>query len=140
MSNNPYSAILTAIPLGDEFLTEKGAVASDVWEAVLNIGLDDGIEVGSIFLVFSLGPEIKDPVSGESLGSFEIVRGRGKVTHLQQKMCTIRSTKTITQRTPVGGLFGATRSIDGSAPKYEFREKAAPFSMLAVGDFARLVA
>ena len=74
---NPYNAIVAAIPIEEEFLQGLGDEAEDAWDAILNCGSDDGIRNSSVFLLFSLGPEVVDPESGKSLGHFEVVRGQG---------------------------------------------------------------
>lgn len=60
-------------------------------EVVINLGSQNGIESGHKFVVFSLGDEIPDPNTGESLGRLELIKGRGEVVHVQQKMCTIKT-------------------------------------------------
>lgn len=81
-------------------------------EVVINRGGDDGVKHGDRYLVYGLGPELKDPETGESLGQLEIVRGRGSVVHVQKRMATIRSTETRQSRKRhIGGLavtIGAT--------------------------------
>lgn len=131
--NNPYSAVVTGIPSGDEFLIARGEEAEEAWDVVLNIGKNNGISKNSIFLIFALGPELLDPETGESLGHIEVVRGQGRVTHLQEKMCTVRSARTRTKYYPKNALSAFT-STDS-----EIREVAAPFGKICVGDFARLI-
>lgn len=58
---------------------------------VINRGERDGVKKGQRFLVYSLGEEIIDPITEESLGVLEIVRGTGKVVHLQERIATIQS-------------------------------------------------
>jgi len=60
-------------------------------EAVINQGSNAGIKVGDIFLVFGQGAVVSDPATGEPLGALEVVRGRGKVVHVQERMATVRS-------------------------------------------------
>lgn len=60
-------------------------------KVVLNKGSRDGISEGDEFLVFSLGEEIHDPKTGESLGILEEIKGKGKVIHAQDHMCTIQT-------------------------------------------------
>ena len=48
-------------------------------QLVLNVGSNDGIKEDSRFLVYSIEDEdILDPVTGESLGKLEYVKGRGR--------------------------------------------------------------
>lgn len=65
----------------------------DDYTVVLNRGSDQGIQLEQTFIVFGLGDEIIDPVSGENLGTLEEVRGRVKVTHVQERVCTAESVK-----------------------------------------------
>lgn len=60
-------------------------------EVVVNKGSQDGISVGEMFIVFCLGQEIHDPKTGESLGILEEIKGKGKVIHVQERMCTIQT-------------------------------------------------
>lgn len=58
---------------------------------VVNKGAKDGVKLGHRYLIYGLGDELCDPDTGESLGRLEIVRGTGKVIHVQDRMATIRS-------------------------------------------------
>ena len=60
-------------------------------KVVLNKGSHDGISEGDEFLVFTLGEEIHDPKTGESLGILEEIKGKGKVVHAQDHICTIQT-------------------------------------------------
>jgi len=62
---------------------------------VINRGENDGVRLQQRVLVYSVSnEEIKDPNTGESLGYLEIVKGTGRVVHLQDKLATIESDKT----------------------------------------------
>ena len=62
---------------------------------VINRGENDGIRLQQRVLVYSISDEeIQDPNTGESLGYLEIVKGTGRVVHLQDKLATIESDKT----------------------------------------------
>lgn len=63
----------------------------DEYTIVINRGSDDDIRKGQKFLVYGIDDEVIDPETNESLGHLEIVRGRGVITHLQQKMATLKS-------------------------------------------------
>ncbi len=58
---------------------------------VINKGSKDRIDSNMEFLVFEEGEEIKDPVSGESLGVLENPKGTFKPLHIQEKMCILIS-------------------------------------------------
>lgn len=54
---------------------------------VLAAGSEQGVREGTTFVIFAPGPLIKDPENGESLGHLEIVKGRVRATHVQDKLC-----------------------------------------------------
>lgn len=72
-------------------LVFKVAKVRDEYCLVINKGSNDGVQVGQRFLIYTLGEEIYDPDTQKSLGQLEIVKGTGKVTHLQPTMATIQS-------------------------------------------------
>lgn len=132
-NNNPYTAVVSAIPVAGELHLSSDETVKDAWNVVLNVGKNAGISINNVFLIFALGPEIKDPQTGESLGHYEHVRGRAKVTHLQEKMCTVRSQRTTSK------LVTRNALIPLGTSEGEYREVPAPFVEVRVGDFARLI-
>ena len=67
-------------------------IIDDGMKLVINAGAGTGIEPGQRYLVYALSDyEIMDPDTGKSLGFLELVRGTGKVTHVQEAMSTIES-------------------------------------------------
>ena len=107
--------------------------------AVLNVGTADGIKDSAKFLVYSIGKEdIVAPVTGNSLGKLEYVRGSGHVIHLQEKLCTIETfrkasgKRIIRRNNPLWGLGGyETEEIPSEELEY--------FDNVSVGDFAKLI-
>jgi hypothetical protein len=69
----------------------KVAKVVDDYTLVLNAGSEHGVSIGQRFLIYAIGEEILDPDTEESLGQLEIVKGTGKVTHVQERICTISS-------------------------------------------------
>lgn len=63
----------------------------DDYQIVINRGSESGITLGSRFLIFGGGEELRDPDTGENLGMLEFVRGKAKVVHVQAKMSTLDS-------------------------------------------------
>jgi len=64
----------------------------DSCKLAINRGKIHALKEGQRLLVYRLSiQEIQDPNTGESLGYLEIVKGTGRVIHLQEKMCTIES-------------------------------------------------
>lgn len=63
----------------------------DEYKAAINKGSEHGVNVGDTYLVYSVGPELTDPDTGESLGALELVKGRVVVRHVQDKISTVES-------------------------------------------------
>ena len=56
-------------------------------EVAINKGSDDGVKVGMIFKILSTkGSEIKDPDTGERLGSVDLIKTSVKVTVMQERI------------------------------------------------------
>lgn len=88
-------------------------------QLVLNIGSCDDVVMGQRFLIYGLSDdEIIDPITHESLGHLELVRGTGSVIFIQEKMCIIKSDTT--PFATVSDLFNPS-----------------PFSNPQEGDYAR---
>ena len=67
------------------------ALVHDDFTVVINQGELDGVKKGENYLVYKIGEEVFDPDTKESLGRIEIVRGKAKVTHVQERMATLTS-------------------------------------------------
>lgn len=110
----------------------KNARVVDILDAenvVLNVGSDHGVQLGSKFVLFSAGRQVKD-LDGNSLGTLEITKGYGKVIHVQPTMCILRSDT-------YGSAFEAvTTELAGLAT---FNLKKGEFLKVNRGDFARPV-
>jgi len=61
------------------------------YRVVINKGSRDGITSEDRFLVFELGEELIDPVAKEPLGRLEIVKGRVRPLHIQERVTTLIS-------------------------------------------------
>jgi hypothetical protein len=72
-------------------MTFKVAHIKSSTELVINAGSQDGIEEGQRFQVFAMGEDISDPDTGESLGTLEIIKGIGRITHVQERISTLQS-------------------------------------------------
>jgi len=69
----------------------KVAAIIDDTALVLNVGYQHGVREGMVFVIFAEHEDIKDPDTGESLGKWEMLKARVVVTHVQQRMCTVRA-------------------------------------------------
>jgi hypothetical protein len=113
----------------------------DEYTCAINRGARSGLKVGDRYLVYGVGNELADPDTGESLGRLELVRGRGKVIHVQERLATIESLETVKNpdRTRTIKREGVL-SVFGS-PAEEIKEpgkvQTVPFNKIKVGDKAR---
>lgn len=117
------------------------------FEVVIGWGSDHGVKVGDRFLVFGYGPRITDPETGEDLGVLEVVRGRGVVTHVQDRFATLRSTekgrrhgatRRVVRQPAIGALSLGLRTggvVEEEIPDDEER----PFANTQIGDLAKPV-
>lgn len=88
---------LILMPDGNK--TENGSIYPatvvkivDKYTIAINAGKNHDIREGQNFLIYSLSEEeIIDPISHESLGKLEIVKGKGVVINVQEKMSSIES-------------------------------------------------
>lgn len=114
---------------------------------VINRGKDHGVEKGSDFLLYFVDEEeIFDPESGESLGRLEVVRGTGTVIHVQPKMATIKSNRTVSKGRVIRRIsnpgtlraLGLMGVLGGESETIEQPEREPiPFESPAVGDKAK---
>ena len=58
---------------------------------ILNCGRDQGVNLRDKFEIYGLTKLLIDPETHEELGRAEIIRGKGLVVHLQDKLCTVES-------------------------------------------------
>jgi hypothetical protein len=57
---------------------------------VLNIGREYGLTGSERFVIFGTGRNIKD-IDGSDLGTLELFKGYGRVVHVQERLCILRS-------------------------------------------------
>lgn len=134
-----------------ESIAGKVAAIIDDTTLVLNVGSGCGVREGMVFAIVSSHQDIADPDTGQSLGTWESVKAQVVVSHVQERMCTVRSPhqeevdasgtlSTLMVRHSFG-LYGAGReerqSLDVRSGSMTGRPKAQP---IQVGDLARSVA
>jgi len=124
-------------------VAKVASVSEDNQTVVINQGSADGVAIGQRFLIYSIGQEIKDPDSGESLGNLEVVKGTGKVTHVQQRMATISSdmkgapSRTIIRSRPTTSLWSVIAGIGEQQVEEYLPAAAVSFDSPQVGDLAK---
>lgn len=112
----------------------------DDYKLVINAGYEDGICENQKYLVYEVSDEeIFDPDTKKSLGFLELVKGTGKVTHVQEKMSTIEScvyenssTKTIRKNPWMGAIGDYVETTDS-------KKTQCPFKDVKLNDFAKQV-
>jgi hypothetical protein len=115
------------------------------FELVIGWGTEQGVKVGDRFLVFGYGPRLSDPDTGADLGVLEVVRGHGIVTHVQDRVATLRSTdrrrirgatRRIVREGGGGALsfsLGLSRVVEEEVPGDEDK----PFVNVQISDLAK---
>ena len=93
----------------------EGKVAKilDEYSIVINIGRNDGVTEGMVFVVFTQSSdEIKDPDSGETLGTLENVKDYVSAIHIQDKFatCVAKEVKKI----PEEGESSSAQTLSGA--------------------------
>ena len=125
--------------MSDDAVKHDGLVVKIIDErtVVLNQGTRDDVSNGDRFLVFSLGEEIHDPKTDESLGILENIKGKGKVIHVQDRICTIETYEFDMEPVSVNQMS----SLFGFAPTYvqETRKVYRTFVYVTIGDYARKI-
>ena len=93
----------------------EGKVAKilDEYSIVINVGRNDGVTEGMVFVIFTQSSdEIKDPDSGETLGTLENVKDYVSAIHIQDKFatCVAKEVKKI----PEEGESSSAQTLSGA--------------------------
>ena len=91
-----------------EGIEGKVAEVIDIYTVVINRGNEHGVEEDMRFVIYELGEEIKDPDTDESLGKFEYVKAKVRVTNVSEKFSTATTCEADTSPALMGlrGLLG----------------------------------
>lgn len=134
-------------------ITFKVAEIIDDEQLIINAGTNQGVKKGYKFLIYSLGEEIFDPDTNESLGQLETSKGVGEVIHVQEKMSILRSAKkhkppakkTITEKshdpyrlTSLTALYGFSNDCTITTIE-ESEPEILPFENPQKGDLAKYI-
>ena len=129
----------------------EGKIAKIVDEqtVIINRGSEAGVREGMKFAIFAAGDAVTDPDTGEALGTWEIVKGSLKVTHVQEKIsvcCATQMDEAADQGKPSKTLSsamvdvsfdkGAGSKLDVRAADMSGRPKVGP---VTVGDSVRSI-
>jgi hypothetical protein len=110
----------------------KVAGIVDKYRVVINRGSEHGIETGQRFLILNIGDELFDPDTGGSLGCVEVIKGKGEVTHVQERIATLQTTDTHEIKTKPYGI-GAIAMLQSTVVEQEPKAFIDP----EIGDIAR---
>lgn len=111
-------------------------------QIVINKGQNEGVKIGDQYLIYELGSEIFDPQTEQSLGRLEIVKGKGIVVHVQEKMATIESieksspSRTITKRKNRNPIISFQDSYEEVITG---ESEVVAFNNPKYGDYAKLI-
>lgn len=118
---------------------------------VLNKGREQGIEEHHKFIIIEFGSDIIDPETGENLGPLEIVKGKVRVLHVQDKITTLESdelllappTEEFIYNTPNNTKSVWGMSINPNVPTskivVEGAKKIKPLGSVKIGDKVKLI-
>ncbi len=131
-------------------IVAKVAAVMDDTTLVLNAGSQMGVKEGMLFDVVAQHQEITDPDTGDSLGQWEVAKARVVVTHVQEKMSTVRAPLTAQAETSgtlstlmVRHSFGLYGEREGNRSALDVRTSGMAGRPLVkpieVGDLARSV-
>jgi hypothetical protein len=102
-------------------------------ELVLNIGVDDGVEVGTKFVILnSKGIDVTDPDTGDVLGTVEVPKTVVKVVRVDGPHLSVARTFRTLKGTP--GLYGTlltTSALSGTPSRPETLDIASGSSLKA---------
>ena len=132
--------------MSNQFICNVAKVLSPT-QLVINKGSNAGLKEGLRFLIYQLSDDdIIDPVTKQSLGKLEIVKGTGKIVHLQDTMATIESDQyekkqprkvtTTSSSNRFGLIFDPHKTVEEYDPDVKTQ---IPFDDPQVGDFAKQI-
>jgi hypothetical protein len=105
--------------MGDEQrIRGKVAAVLSKRELILNVGSDDGVELGMKFVILnSHGVDVTDPDTGKVLGTVEVPKTVVKVVRVDDSHLSVARTFRTVKGTP--GLASHSSSLTGSRDRVE---------------------
>ena len=102
-------------------------------EVALNVGKQQGVEIGMKFQILSRsGLDIPDPDTGDILGSIDLPKARVKVINVYDKVAVASTYRTETVN--VGGRFGPDIRLLFQPPRWETRPETLKIKTTAEQD------
>lgn len=112
-------------------------VISDM-KIVINGGIVDELKQGMRFLVYEKGEDLIDPDTGDNLGSLEIIKGKAKINHIQDRITTLEPidikipSRRIIRKTGIMLGFG---QVEETGDEWEQQ----PFENVKAGDLVKII-
>lgn len=82
---------------------------TDEYSVILNVGREQGVKQGMIFVIYAEGEEIQDPVSKKNLGKYERIKARVIVVRAQEKFSLAKHA----EREVVSATMSAIQALRG---------------------------
>lgn len=97
-----------------EVIAGKVAKILDESNLIINVGSTQGVQQGMRLIVFAPGDEVVDPDSGESLGTWEAVKGEIVANHVQERIsiCAAPPTQNEDESDPTTRTLSAAMIAD----------------------------
>lgn len=140
MNNSEPHATVVALLRGDGTLVKNNDEIQEkesFFRVIIDVGEEDEIYKNSRVVIYAYGDEIVHPLTGESLGLFEIVRGEGTIVQSQSRMSVVRSDRKATEMRRKPSALNALAL--GGAEMFEPVQVAAPFAGAMIGDNVRFI-
>ncbi len=126
----------------DGLIEAKVAALLSAQDLAINKGSDDGVHVGMRFAILNeKGADIKDPDTGNPLGSVELAKTLVKIVSVEPKLSVGRTFRTVTGTSfaRMAGLIGGVDKVetlrsDASRLQDELHEAD---SYIKIGDVAK---
>lgn len=109
----------------------------DEYTLVINKGSEDTVKIGDVCLVYQLdNEELIDPDTKENLGVLEIVKGFGKVIHVQEKISTIESNEFERKKIVQKPIMNIQK---WAGERESFESERIPFKNASINDLVKKV-
>jgi hypothetical protein len=105
---------------------------------VINGGISDELKSSMRFLVYENGEDLIDPDTGDNLGSLEIIKGKAKINHIQDRITTLEPieinipSRRIIRKTGIMLGFG---QVEETGDEWEQK----PFENVKEGDLVKII-
>ena len=114
-------------------------VSDNEMDVVLNGGRNQGIKNGDSYVIYHLSDEpLVDPETEEELERLKTIRGYGYVVQVQEKICTVRSSKNA-RLSRIHPVLGISSALSALYPERVYDDEVTaerPFRYPEIGDYA----